>query len=664
MINRSLLALSGIIALLAIAPMTTSAQEDVPPLDYFATYPFMTGVSLSPDGEQIALLRLPGKTDEYILEVYEVDDLAKEPARYSASPSEITSFSWANKDHIFVRFRQKVRDQITDVNQGVYEGQVALLNLNTGRFRELPRDASFQSRLRGRPNEILISTRDIDFDDLEGESISGAQAPDFYVYNLRNNRKSMYLKGNRRLGDYGIDSEGNVRTASEVDIGTREAIYFYRELGESDEWKEWYRFSLENYQNYGQLGIDPIGIDPQNPNQIFLRAHRGQNTVGVHLFNMQTREFVETVYQRPDVDVLGGIYTPDVDRSVELAGFAYYLNGKRQIAWIDNRVAGHQATVDAAFPETRNTILDCFNNCAKMLVFTQSAQDPGSYYLIADGQAQYLGGQHPLLDSDMLGEEKFVTYTARDGREIPGILTMPTSGEPPYPTVILPHGGPWVSETRAYDEWPQVLATRGYMVLQPQYRGSEGYGLDHWLSSWGQWGLAMQDDKDDGALYLVEQGLADQEKLAMFGWSYGGYAAFAASVRTPQIYQCAIAGAGVSDLNQIGADFGRGRIGRALIREGYKGMSPVEQVENTNIPILVIHGEVDQRVPIYQGNRFVDGLKRHNKPYKYVILNDADHFSNTIGYENQKILYTELLNWLAGPCGMATAANPGSLSSE
>ena len=133
-----------------------------------------------------------------------------------------------------------------------------------------------------------------------------------------------------------------------------------------------------------------------------------------------------------------------------------------------------------------------------------------------------------------------------------------------------------MSETRAYDEWVSVLTNRGYMVLQPQYRGSQGYGIDHWLSSWGQWGITMSDDKDDGVRYLVEQGLADPDQVAMFGWSYGGYAAFAAAVRQPPVYNCAIAGAGVSDLDIIQRDFGGSPIQSELIEEGYTGMSPNE----------------------------------------------------------------------------------------
>ncbi|NCF62937.1 MAG: prolyl oligopeptidase family serine peptidase, partial [Gammaproteobacteria bacterium] len=237
-----------------------------------------------------------------------------------------------------------------------------------------------------------------------------------------------------------------------------------------------------------------------------------------------------------------------------------------------------------------------------------------------------------------------------------GFITLP-KGDPPFPTVVLPHGGPFVSETIGFDEWGQVLANNGYLVLQPQYRGSLNYGLDYYMAAFkesGQGGYSMQDDKDDGALYLVKEGLADPDRLAMFGWSYGGYAALVAAARSPQIYQCVVAGAAVSDtLMQVGyySRLLRGASEMEQINMWRDSISPIDVVGQVNVPILLIHGSVDQRVPPMHVRKYVDKLEKYNKPHKFVELDGADHFSNTLFYDHQLKLYESLIGFLQKDCG-------------
>ena len=138
----------------------------------------------------------------------------------------------------------------------------------------------------------------------------------------------------------------------------------------------------------------------------------------------------------------------------------------------------------------------------------------------------------------------------------------------------------------------------------------------------------------------------------MFGWSYGGYAAFAASMRNNNIYQCTIAGAGVSDLGRMVTRFSDSPILNRLATPFYKGLSPLDTVENVNVPILVIHGDIDERVPVKQSRLFVDKLKELGKDYKYVELKDADHFSDRLFYPHKKEFYTALIDWLDNKCGM------------
>ena len=213
-----------------------------------------------------------------------------------------------------------------------------------------------------------------------------------------------------------------------------------------------------------------------------------------------------------------------------------------------------------------------------------------------------------------------------------------------------------------YDEWAQMLANNGYMVVQPQYRMSMGYGKDHFQSAFmngSEAGRKMQDDKDDAALYLVEQGLADPDRLAMYGWSYGGYAALIAASRTPQIYQCTIAGAAVSDYVMAANDFvrrtptGTSRFWRDVY--SYGAVQPVEEAEKVNVPILLIHGSVDSRVLPKQAKVYRDALDKHDKFYKYVELDGADHFYVTLFYRHQIELYESIIDFLQNDCGTMNA---------
>ena len=260
------------------------------------------------------------------------------------------------------------------------------------------------------------------------------------------------------------------------------------------------------------------------------------------------------------------------------------------------------------------------------------------------------------MEGKNLAQVKYIKYKSRDGKIIPAYITIP-HGEGPFPTIVMPHGGPFVQEVVGYDEWGQMLANRGYLVLQPQYRGSQGYGLKFYQSAFmegGQGGYKMQDDKDDGVQYLIKKGLTDPDRVAMFGWSYGGYAALVAASRTPQIYQCVIAGAAVSDpIMQV--NYYRDRASGASKIEQERmwmdSISPYKETEKVNVPLLLVHGDVDQRVPPAHARKYLKKLKKFNKSHDYLELEGADHFSNTLFYRHQIKLYESMIGYLKKDCG-------------
>ena len=255
---------------------------------------------------------------------------------------------------------------------------------------------------------------------------------------------------------------------------------------------------------------------------------------------------------------------------------------------------------------------------------------PTEHYLLQKQKLQLLAKEYPAVDRSALGASRFFYYSARDGLNIPAYLTVPNEklcGPGPYAAVIHPHGGPWARDTMNYDGsgWVPMLVSQCRVVLQPQYRGSNDWGRTLWLAGDREWGQKMQDDKDDGAKWLVTEKLADPKRIAMFGFSYGGYAAFAAAVRPNDLYKCAIAGAGVSDIDRIWARFYTNPIFKERQSSTVKGLSPLTQADKIKIPIMVYHGERDQIVPIIQSELFVDRAKAAGKPVEYHVLKDYSH---------------------------------------
>jgi dipeptidyl aminopeptidase/acylaminoacyl peptidase len=226
-----------------------------------------------------------------------------------------------------------------------------------------------------------------------------------------------------------------------------------------------------------------------------------------------------------------------------------------------------------------------------------------------------------------------IRYKARDGLEIPAVLTLPAGLEArALPVVVMPHGGPFARDSETWDWWAQFLADRGYAVVQPNYRGSAGYGTAFAEKGQGQWGLAMQDDLNDALAFLVRAGIADPKRAAMVGASYGGYAAMRAAQRDGALYRCAVAFAGVSDLPALlrydsrFLNTGRGIDWLRKQAPDLRAVSPINFPGQFSIPILLVHGKKDQRVPVKQSRELAEKLSKAGKSVKYVEQPQGDQY--------------------------------------
>ncbi|MBT8093133.1 MAG: prolyl oligopeptidase family serine peptidase [Gammaproteobacteria bacterium] len=662
--RRALVLIGGyLFGLLGASAALAGTAPEPYPLEYWALRPVINNVQVSPDGKYLGLMKIASKDGNPVIEVYETADLDKEPFRLNADPMEITNFYWASDDDIVFTLRQKVRDRIEGFNQGVYETRLAVVDVVKKKMRSFDEtNPAIENLLPNKPNKIIISFQEGDADGPASLIREAYRPRAYWEFDLEKGTKKLLIRGKLSLGNITFDGDGNPLYAFGFDIGEGDYVLYSRWPGETG-WREALRFSEDSFEVVAEGGLDP-----EKPRHWLVLATNGDDKIGLWSYDTDNRKFDELIYRRKDADVYGVRFHSNRWAHPDKVVGVSYFKDKYRVEYFDEVEAATYKQLEELIPYAHYVNIDSRSRDGNtMIVYNSGPRDPGTYYMLKDGRFTTVGSRQPLLESEKLADVKYITYDSRDGQQIPGYLTVP-HGEGPFPLVVLPHGGPFVQETVIYDEWSQMLANNGYLVLQPQYRGSRGYGLSFYKDAFingGEGGYKMQDDKDDGALYLVERGLVDPDRIAMFGWSYGGYAALVAASREKQIYQCVIAGAAVSDplmqVNYYRFQM-RGVQRDEQLRMWDDSVSPIKEADKVNVPLLLIHGDVDQRVPPEHARKYVKLLDKYNKNYKYVELEGADHFSSTLFFNHQITLYESMIDFLANDCGMkpelrADAAN-------
>jgi dipeptidyl aminopeptidase/acylaminoacyl peptidase len=312
--------------------------------------------------------------------------------------------------------------------------------------------------------------------------------------------------------------------------------------------------------------------------------------------------------------------------------------------WFDEGMKAHQAEVDKLLPATANMLTPARRgNSPWMLVRAFSDVQPALYFLYhaQTKKLTRLGAEQPGIKPVDMSQMDMVRYKARDGMEIPAYLTLPQSSatKKNLPLIVYVHGGPWVRGASWHWQGDvQFLASRGYAVLQPEFRGSTGFGDKHFRASFKQWGLSMQDDLADGARWAIAQGIADSKRICIMGASYGGYATLMGLVKDAELFRCGVEWVGVSDImlmydahwSDMSDEWKRygmpqmigDRVKDAALLEAN---SPVKLAARIKNPLLIAHGRVDRRVPIEHGKRMYDAVRAHNPEVEWVEYDKDGH---------------------------------------
>ena len=325
-------------------------------------------------------------------------------------------------------------------------------------------------------------------------------------------------------------------------------------------------------------------------------------------------------------------------------GTASLIGDERRYDFFDPNAQLEWRAVEAAFPG-RTVALTSWSDDRKTIVVRIESPTDGPGYALVDlhaGSTRWLGPEYLGLTPDDISTVQPIRFKAADGLELTGYLTLPHGRDPKkLPLVVFPHGGPAVRDEPGFDWWAQAMASRGYAVLQVNYRGSEGFGWPFLSAGFGEWGRKMQTDLSDGARYLAAQGTVDPARVCIVGASYGGYAALAGATLDTGVYRCAVDVSGPADLSKL-ITWGSSREGRQGLQvERYwtrfmgaqgvgdphlKAISPADHADKVTIPILIIHGKDDTVVPFEQSQIMADALKKAGKPYDFVVLNHEDHW--------------------------------------
>lgn len=472
--------------------------------------------------------------------------------------------------------------------------------------------------------------------------------PSVFRVSLPDGKMTEIVRPRQPIWEWYADDAGIVRAG--VGWENRRVRYYYRKTAE------------ENFRLIGAVRPDDkeaffnIAKVVTGSDEGYVLSDEKTGRQALYKFNYNTREIGDLVYGNDQYDIDDYWLTSD-GKALEGVSFT---DDRDRVEWFDADSKKLQAQIDRAVPNLQAWVGSRSRDGNRMLILGTAPDDPGVYFMLdrKTREMAIVAARMQTLPPEMLAVTKAVRYKARDGKEIPAFLTLPKGREPKaLPLVLLPHGGPYgVRDKLDYDPEVQLLANRGYAVLQPNYRGSGGYGTEYGDAGIGQIGRAMQDDLDDGMDWLAGEGIVDKGRVCVVGASYGGYAALWAAIRNPERYRCAASFAGVADwdamlkydrryLTKQASKSWRARVTGEGERD-LAAVSPIQQAARLTRPILIAHGEDDSTVPISQSKKLVAALKKAGKSdYEYVAYKGEGHgFSDPV---NRKDWFDRLDAFLA-----------------
>ena len=593
------------------------------PMEDFFRNPEKSSFRISPSGERIAYMK-PWKTRMNVFVLDMKND--KETRLTSSEDRGVYGFTWLSDKRIAY-----VKDDGGDENMHIYAVDIDGTNeIDLTPFDNI--QARFIDDLEDDPDYVIIGINKRD-----------PQLHDPYRLNVNNGELEMIAENPGNISEWMTDHDGKLRVALTSD-GVNTSL-LYRD-SESEKFQTILTTDFK-------VSVSPLFFTFDNKN-LFVSSNRGRDKSGIFEFNISKVEEGKLIFEHDQVDVSRLMYSRK--RKV-LTGVSYTV-AKNDMVFFDAWREDIQKKLETEFPEYEVGITSFSKDETKAIVVTYSDRSRGTYYYydVETNKLTSLGKVSPWLDEDHMAEMRPVEYKSRDGLTIHGYLTLPKgSAGKNLPVVINPHGGPWTRDSWGYRSEIQFLANRGFAVFQMNYRGSTGYGREFWEISFKQWGKTMQDDITDGVKWLIDEGIADPNRIAIYGASYGGYATLAGLAFTPDLYACGVDYVGVSSLFTFMESMPPyWELYRSMLyemvghpeddQELLASASPLLHIDKIKAPLFIAQGANDPRVKKSESDQIVEALKTAGIDVPYMVKDDEGHgFYNQ---ENQFDFYREMEKFL------------------
>ncbi len=621
---------TGFIRLALLLGLALAAAGNAPaapaiPVESFAALPETATPQLSPDGRYVAAKMLLG--GKYMLVIYDLDNLGKsKPVIASPDDMQVNWLRWKSDERLLVSLSFPSR------RWGIATTETRLFALG-------PDGKNLKQLVQPKANEgdqIQIADNVVDFLPNDPKHIlmqfnpQDPSNPRLYRINVYSDQRGVVTSGKEGIIDWNVDQQGQPR----IGVGYSDTDMTRKLFHRTPDAREWELVSEEPIDSGATFS--PILFDQENPDLVTVYSDHEGDTMGVYRYRMSEKKFVETLFVNGDVDTDGAILDP---RRTQLMGIRYITN-ESNVKWLDRRYADVLEAVRPRVAARALSVASASWDYSRFIIYGESPDWPGRYYLYEPKtrSLRLFGNRYPALLDKPLSPIRSTTFKARDGLDIPAFVTLPPgmtqTGGKPLPAVVLPHGGPTARDMAEFDTLVQYFASRGYAVLQMNFRGSTGYGQAFMQAGFRQWGQAMQDDVTDGTKWLVAEGIADPTRVCIVGWSYGAYAALMGAAKEPNLYQCAIGIAGVFDLRDFLASRRYYILSRVMTRhigsywadrKALEHNSPVNRAAEIQVPVLLVHGTKDRVVPVTQTKSMAGALKSAGKNVRYVELEDSDH---------------------------------------
>jgi dipeptidyl aminopeptidase/acylaminoacyl peptidase len=648
--------------LLSLALQCAAAGAGLP-VERFVDEPAIAPPKISPNGRFLATPVHEGERS--VIAVFDLDAPASKPQVIYTEDLRIEWIEWANDDRLLLSFvtktsiKLRLPDSYIPRKFGQFEvRRLAAVNRDgTGAVSLMTQDrrvdwnldlTTIAHMLPDSREHVLIVAND-----------SGGRLSLFRV-DIYSGKAEVVIAGNKRTVFWLTDLGGVPRVRWDWN-GSREVHELFARRGDGEEWDKIAEFGERDLPDLNIVGF------ADDPRTAIVTSSQAGDRQSLYEYDLGGRRLGRMLFSHPSVDVGAPFGQLIYDReTTRLLGLTY-VEDLWLVHLFDEELKQAQAEADALFAGMAAIRLHSWSkDRMRTIVYTEGPTNPGSFHLYDRRKKahQLIGRLYPKLVQRELGEIEAIRYRARDGAKLTSYLTLPPgrSGKN-LPMVVMPHGGPELRDSIQFDALAQAIANQGYVVFQPNFRGSGGYGRAFAEAGHRQWGRRMQDDITDGVKALVEEGTADPKRICIVGGSYGGYAALAGGAFTPDLYRCVISFAGVSDLVEMveqerrtaGADSSVYRYWVKLIGDPardaveMKAWSPAHNAGKFTAPVLLVHGKEDEVVPSEQSRLMQKALKSAGKPVEFVELKSEGH--NFASPSGRLTLLKEIQKFLAQHLG-------------